>query len=49
MRGQKIHFSGNLDSLLGHSLVNIPISEEKNILQFGGGEGRYKELFGIYP
>lgn len=29
MRGQKFHFSGNLDSLLGHSLVNIPISEKK--------------------
>lgn len=53
MRGQKFHFSGNLDSLLGHSLVNVPIPEEKktktNLLQFGGGEGRIKELLGKYP
>lgn len=49
MRGQKFHFNGNLDSLLGHSLVNIPISGKKNVLQSGGGEGIYKELFGKYP
>lgn len=47
MRGQKFHFSGNSNSLLGHNLVNIPISEgKKHLLQFGGGEGRIKKLFG---
>lgn len=37
MRGQKFHFNGNLDSLLGHSLVNIPISEKKMSSSLGLG------------